>query len=135
MSERPTPALSIRQPWAWAIIYAGKDIENRTWPTRYRGPVFIHAAKAFDTTPSDARACADEWARQAGIKPPAGFDLGGIIGRAEIIDCVTESASPWFVGRFGFVLANARPLPFTPCRGALGLFQPFIPTEHLEAIR
>jgi len=23
--------LSVRQPWAWAIIYAGKTIENRTW--------------------------------------------------------------------------------------------------------
>ena len=30
--------LSIRQPWAWAIIHAGKDIENRCWPTSYRGP-------------------------------------------------------------------------------------------------
>lgn len=24
-------ALSVRQPWAWAIIFAGKDIENRSW--------------------------------------------------------------------------------------------------------
>lgn len=26
-------ALSIRQPWAWAILHAGKDIENRDWHT------------------------------------------------------------------------------------------------------
>ena len=25
----PTMAISIRQPWAWAIFHAGKDIENR----------------------------------------------------------------------------------------------------------
>lgn len=31
--DLPEFALSIRQPWAWAIVYAGKDIENRTWPT------------------------------------------------------------------------------------------------------
>lgn len=40
-------ALSIRQPWAWAILQAGKRIENREWraaPT-YRGPLLIHAAK------------------------------------------------------------------------------------------
>lgn len=38
-------ALSIRQPWAWAIVNAGKRVENRTWETRYRGPILIHAAK------------------------------------------------------------------------------------------
>ncbi|RCJ19276.1 hypothetical protein A6770_31970 [Nostoc minutum NIES-26] len=38
-------ALSVRQPWAWAIIYASKDIENRGWPIYYRGDILIHAAK------------------------------------------------------------------------------------------
>ena len=35
MSDLPTTALSVRQPWAWAIIYGGKDIENR-------GPVAVN---------------------------------------------------------------------------------------------
>ena len=26
----PSVALSVRQPWAWAIIHGGKDVENRT---------------------------------------------------------------------------------------------------------
>mgnify|MGYP006363525131 CR=1 FL=1 len=34
-------ALSIRAPWWWAILYAGKDIENREWATRFRGPVIF----------------------------------------------------------------------------------------------
>lgn len=38
-------ALSIRQPWAWMILHAGKDVENRNWCTDYRGWVAIHAAK------------------------------------------------------------------------------------------
>lgn len=38
-------ALSVKQPWAWAIIHAGKDIEKRTWRTDYRGPLLIHAGK------------------------------------------------------------------------------------------
>jgi hypothetical protein len=42
---------------------------------------------------------------------------GGIVGIAEITDCVTEYESPWFTGKYGFVLANARSLPFMPCRG------------------
>ena len=36
--------LSILQPWAWAIIHGGKDVENRTWRTAYRGPLLIHAS-------------------------------------------------------------------------------------------
>lgn len=40
--------LSIRQPWAWAILYAGKDIENRTWFTYHRGPFLLHASKTYD---------------------------------------------------------------------------------------
>lgn len=52
------------------------------------------------------------------------FELGGIVGRGEIIDCVTESTSRWFEGKYGFVFANAEPLPFRRCRGMLGFFRP-----------
>ncbi len=41
-------ALSIMQPWAWLIVNGHKDIENRNWPTRFRGPVYIHAGKKID---------------------------------------------------------------------------------------
>ena len=41
----PQPALSVRQPWAWALLYGGKTIENRTWPTRHRGRIWIHASE------------------------------------------------------------------------------------------
>ncbi len=41
-------ALSIKQPWAWAILNAGKDIENRNWKTNFRGKFYIHASKKFD---------------------------------------------------------------------------------------
>jgi hypothetical protein len=40
-------ALSIRQPWAWLILNAGKDIENRDWPTHFRGRFLIHASKGM----------------------------------------------------------------------------------------
>lgn len=29
--------LSLRQPWAWAVVHAGKTIENRRWNTSFRG--------------------------------------------------------------------------------------------------
>ena len=41
----PSLVISVRQPWAWLIMNAGKDIENRTWRTDVRGRVLIHAAK------------------------------------------------------------------------------------------
>ncbi len=109
-------ALSIKQPWAWLITSGQKDIENRSWPTKYRGPILIHAGKQRDREFNDR-----------GL-PPINYigykdQIGGIIGIAEIVDCVTKSDSPWFFGEYGFVLANARPVPFYPCKGQLGIFQ------------
>ncbi len=134
MTDIPVKAISIRQPWAWAIVHAGKDIENRDWHTNYRGPVAIHAAKgmgkqeyadAADTITSILRWTPDqEWLdRWHGLcAAPYRLDRGGIIGIAEIVDCVRQSDSPWFFGRFGFVLRNARPVDFIPVRGDLGFF-------------
>lgn len=114
-------ALSIKQPWAWAIIHAGKDIENRDWSTQYRGRVLIHASKGVTRAEYEESA----WAIGPGIKCPSlkEIERGGIIGAATIVDCVTDSASRWFVGDYGFVLADPKPCPFVPCRGALGFWK------------
>lgn len=109
-------ALSIMQPWSFLIISGFKDIENRSWSTNYRGKFLIHAGKKYD---GPRHLWYWPW-----IEQPAYFDMGGIVGEAEIVDCVTESTSPWFEGPYGFVIQNARPLPFRPCRGALGFFEP-----------
>jgi len=119
MHDLPKMALSIRQPWADAIIYLGKDIENRDWPTRFRGPVCIHAAKAWGPQERGDVAFVE---RMSGKALEATPRLGGIIGVAEVIDCVEASPSPWFFGRYGFVLRNARDVDFIPLRGALGFF-------------
>jgi hypothetical protein len=42
--------LSIRQPWASLIVAGVKDVENRTWPMRYRGRVLIHSSLRADDT-------------------------------------------------------------------------------------
>lgn len=118
MPDRPIKALSIMQPWAWLIVAGHKDVENRTWWTNYRGPVLIHAGKKAD---GDAMPPNWQWPH---ITPPEAFEFGGIIGRAEIIDCARDSLSEWFHGPYGFVLDNIEPLPFRPCRGALGFFVP-----------
>lgn len=131
-------ALSIRQPWASLILKAKKDIENREWPTNVRGRILIHAAKgmtraehedaiafAVDAIRSDPR---NDGATRKVTLRELGFDFdalerGGIVGSVEIVDCVQHSDSPWFVGRYGFVLRDPRPLPFTPWKGQLGFFE------------
>lgn len=125
----PAVALSIRQPWAWLIIHAGKDIENRTWPSRVRGRVLIHAGKRM--TRADYEACLiycagfDDYGRWW---MPA-YDVlreqcGGIVGEVDIVDCISASNSRWFCGDYGFVLRNPISLPFRECKGALGFFRP-----------
>jgi len=132
-------AISIRQPWAWLIVHAGKDIENRTWPTRYRGPVLIHAAKGMTRDEWDA---AWTFAHGSGASPKAlaagvtrdNIERGGIVAIADLVDCVPSArrVSPWHMeGQFGFRLANVRALPFRPLKGALGFFD--VPEESANA--
>lgn len=124
-------ALSIRQPWAWLILHGWKDIENRDWTTRFRGRVLVHAAKGM-TLPEYFN-CRD-LAAELGVPvfpEPEQLPRGGIVGSVEITACVTDSASPWFVGRYGFMLRDPLPLPFVPWRGQLGFFE--VPDDALQA--
>ncbi|HLN24206.1 MAG TPA: ASCH domain-containing protein [Patescibacteria group bacterium] len=118
----PAIALSIRQPWCHRILYDGKDVENRSWPTRFRGRVLIHASKGVDAGSRDEI--------RAGAMP-----LGGIVGVMEITDCVSAMDSEWFFGRYGFVIRNAQPLPFMPCKGSLGFFRVDLPPLIARACR
>lgn len=114
-------ALSIRNPWAWLILHGGKDIENRTWATKHRGQFLIHASKGMTRREYvDVFKYAAE--RRASVPPFDQLQRGGIIGAVDLVDCVKESASPWYMGEVAFVLANPRPLPFIECGGALGFF-------------
>jgi hypothetical protein len=121
-------ALSIRQPWAHLILHGGKDIENRKWSTKYRGPILIHAAKACTILEYHAalnfvfQEVREELAQQV-FKHGWTAPRGGIVGSAILSDVVTERDSPWFTGPFGFVLTDVKPLPFRPMRGMLGLFE------------
>lgn len=116
-------AISIRQPWADAIIWHGKDVENRTWSTQYRGPVLIHAGKAWGRQERDDLD-AVEWITGTKLEDVDRPLLGGIIGQADVVDCVTEMDSRWFNGPYGFVLENVKSLDFRPCKGMLGFFTP-----------
>lgn len=124
-------ALSIRQPWAWFILQEHqpwrKDVENRDWfaPRELVGRnILIHAAKAMSDREFD-EAC--KFALQAGatmFPDPERLKRGGIVGMARLAKVVRLSTSPWFVGKYGFVLEDPYPLPFEPCIGDRGFFEP-----------
>lgn len=116
-------AISVRQPWAWLITRGHKPVENRTWKTKQRGLVLIHAAKGMTREEYDIA-----HGMAMGIDPSMRFpwfenmERGGLVGMAEITDCVDSCSSPWFVGPYGFMLRGAVALPFVPMPGRLGLF-------------
>ena len=110
----------VRQPWAWLIVNGYKDIENRTWPTRYRGPLIIQASARRPTKAEFAEL--RRFAAKRGAKLPDDFDLGGIVGMVQLDDCVTRSRSKWFEGPVGWVISKPMRLPFVASKGCLGLF-------------
>lgn len=113
-------ALSIKQPWAYAILRKGKDIENRTWKTKFRGRFLIHASKSLDkNAPNRLR---KDWA-EASLRGDPAAEIGGIVGSAEITDVVESSKSKWFQGPVGFVLNDPKPCEFIPYKGQLNFFE------------
>lgn len=131
-------ALSVKQPYAWLMAKGIKDVENRGWRTNYRGRIYIHASVSHSSmdvgTLLHIRGMLSmtRWLEFLHNKTV----YGAIIGEVDIVDCVTESSSPWFEGKYGFVLANAvmydKPIPY---RGQLGLFEVQLDPDEVRAAR
>lgn len=111
-------ALSLRQPWADAVLHLGKRIENRRWPTAHRGWFWIHAAQGmtvaeFELAAQFCEEVLDETldrddpkytcssvelvdkvlgrdAKDARTRLP----FGGVVGRARLVDVI----QPWQPG-------------------------------------
>ncbi|WP_210413352.1 ASCH domain-containing protein [Leptospira stimsonii] len=150
-TEIPDKALSVRQPWA-SLIVEGilsfevldpnrymKDHENRTWKTSFRGPLFIHASKNFDTTAfeklCDIFSVAD--VKRFYFTHGERFHefRGGIIGATTVADCVAKSDSFWFSGPYALVLKNSLMLPFHETKGALNFFKPELSAEYQDQLK
>lgn len=126
-------AITIQQPWAWAIAAGHKLVENRTWPTNYRGPLAIHASKSPKTYRQHTRDFPNAWTPDGEfgihLPPRSGLHFGHLVAVVDLVDCVRiESgdgrlAAPWAAGPWCFILANPRPIATPiPLSGKLGIF-------------
>jgi hypothetical protein len=136
-------ALSLTQPWASAIMRGHKRIETRSWPTKYRGRIAIHAAKAMSS--SDMQFARSE--RMAGRLPFGDLPRMAVLGTALLVDCVPtasvagsisdleRSYGNYAPGRYAFILDGIEPLVAPiPCRGALSLWEWDPPGEILVTV-
>lgn len=137
MDDLPDLALSVRQPWAWAIMCAGKNFENRvkraiTMGRMKRGTICLHASKGMTRDEYEDGKAFIERARSqlscgtaiTNVPRPDELVRGGIIGTVEVVAIVGEAASPWFVGPWALVLERPRLLPAPiPVAGDLGYFE------------
>ena len=116
--------LAVRQPWAWAIIAGIKDIENRSWQTKYRGKIIIQAS----TTKTEV----NRIKKQNKSLSPLDLHYGALIGVVDLVDIepINEKleGNPWAWGIYCWRLKNAKvfanPIPI---KGRLNLYK--LPSE------
>ena len=135
-------ALTVQQPWAWAIFH-GKAIENRTQQWTYRGPLAIHAGLRWAGSGADSPLVQDVYERAdrigGAIVGGGRGVLGAFLGVVDLVDVHPSAGccAPWgesaYVEHGGrerrqivhLVLENPRLLAEPiPCKGALGLWTP-----------
>lgn len=123
----PKYALSVRQPWAWAIIHAGKDVENRNNEMLcHRGVTLrelaIHASKGMT---QKEYIYAREFMRGLNVDcpPPDRLHRGCVIGSVECLGVTDRRASDWFFGPYAITLSNPTTCTPIPATGQLGFFK------------
>jgi hypothetical protein len=123
-------ALSLTQPWASLVALGHKRVETRSWPTRYRGLLAIHASKGF---PGWAQDFAAE--ERAPGRVPARLPLGAVLCVVQLCSVVpTEEAEgrvsglerhlgDYSPGRYAWMLRLVEVFDEpVPARGSLGLW-------------
>jgi hypothetical protein len=112
--------LNIAQPFAHYVIHNGKNVENRTKDSKFRGTIAIYASKSV----KDRRF---EGAEKFKVSE-SDCAFGCIIGFVDIVDSigpedVTKKTEEWFSGPFGYVLENVivlkKPISVSPPQGAV----------------
>ena len=124
-------AISLWQPWASAVACGAKHIETRSWSTRYRGPLAIHAARREMDYEADLLWFA--LVGHAGYEPACPF--GAFVATCRLVECVPvenllalgtieAQFGNYSPGRYAWILENVVPLASPiPYRGRQGLFE------------
>lgn len=134
-------ALTLWQPWATLIAAGLKRYETRDWPTRYRGPLAIHAGRRC----AELEVCGEIWdALPASYRLKFGQLLpwidwlprGAVVAVAELTHCyrmsdefvgrqtaLERALGAWVPGRAAWRLVDVRALAEpVPARGKQGLW-------------
>jgi hypothetical protein len=113
--------LTVKNPWAAAILLLGKDVENRTWRTDFKGRILIHSSFKDDKTAYQgmfAKLFTDP-AFTARLK------FGFILGSVELFGCVNNAKSRWaepnlWHWQLRDPIVFEKPIPV---KGSLGLWE------------
>lgn len=130
----PAKALSVRRPWANLIVAGHKTVENRTWSTRYRGAVVIHAGARWERDGADVAAALGISGFASSAQCPSGY-----LGVAQLVDVhrAAGCCAPWGQqdqGVYHWVLTDAVALSTpVPGPGRLGLYP--VPADVREVLR
>ena len=133
--------LSILQPWASLVVLGHKKIETRSWNTKYRGELLIHASAMKIRLQDGMYPLIDHMERIGFMENYSELPYGAIIGKAILIDVVPSEGFYLFASngisnieqeqafgdyspnRFLWILHN--PVLFDepiPCKGELGIW-------------
>ena len=129
-------AISMMQPYAWLFANGLLRIDDRTWPTAYRGAIAIHASLSFHQPYYDFLVANTSLQ----LPRPDQFEKGGFVGIAQLTDCTAPLPGPMTrldlnrshfgaPGHHGFVLERAHPIALQHFRGKPGIFD--VPRGYL----
>jgi hypothetical protein len=124
-------ALTVKQPMAHAILHLGKDVENRSRRTHYRGPLLIHASAHRERNPREVLApYLDPLPSDQSLR---NLPTRCIVGVVNVVDCVRNSKSKWATrGEWHWVLEKPSIVEPIECTGRLGLWIP--PAKVLKKV-
>ena len=121
--------LSIKEPWASLIMNGTKKIETRSWKTKYRGEIYIHASlsKAKIIKPEVYELIKD-----------MNFKCGYIICKCNLVDCIYMTdkyvndmkinhyeeyiCRHYEVGRYAWIVEDVKVIEPIEAKGKLGLW-------------
>lgn len=141
-------ALTIKQPWATLIALGEKKFETRSWQTKYRGPLAIHAGKSIDKEAFNEPTIYSALLKH-GIKQPNDLPIGAVIATAYLTEChkitsdyysmydeekagtdkghLIEGDEWWFgnyeEGRYAWQLGDVQAIKPSPVKGQLSLWE------------